>query len=52
MLNNEVLQNPQAFKEIAPEIGNLAIEYFCKEVGDQLFNIRGLNFLTPLEKKA
>lgn len=32
-LDQEVIANPQNFKEIAPRIGTLAIEFFCKEMG-------------------
>lgn len=32
-LNQEVLDNPQAFKELAPRIGQLAVTYFCSEMG-------------------
>ncbi|TSC86369.1 MAG: hypothetical protein G01um10147_892 [Microgenomates group bacterium Gr01-1014_7] len=32
-LNQEVFRNPQSFKEIAPRIGNLAVAYFCSEMG-------------------
>lgn len=32
-LDQEILRNPQAFKEIAPRIGQLAIKYFCDEMG-------------------
>lgn len=31
-LNQEVLKNPQNFKEIANKIGSLAINYFCQEM--------------------
>jgi hypothetical protein len=32
-LDSEILKNPTAFKEIAPRVGSLAIQYFCKEMG-------------------
>lgn len=32
-LDQEILNNPQRFPEIAPEIGRLALDYFNKEMG-------------------
>lgn len=33
VLNQEVDQNPHNFKEIAPKVGAIAIEYFCTQLG-------------------
>lgn len=32
-LDQEIFKNPLAFKEIAPQVGQLAIKYFCDEMG-------------------
>jgi hypothetical protein len=31
-LNQEILQHPQNFKEIAPRIGEVAVSFFCREM--------------------
>ena len=40
-LDQEVSRNPQDFKELAPKIGALAVEMFCKEMGYNPQNYEG-----------
>lgn len=32
-LEEEIQRSPESFKEIAPKVGNLAVRYFCSELG-------------------